>query len=201
MRAWSCRLVRGLVAAAVASMLGMGAAQAQRPMEVPAGGQRVVVDGDLVVAHPAALATGMSTGVGLGVTHGCWLAWGVRASWSTATEHTLAWEVTNEDFRGRVFGAMQHDAGRGTLALRLGVGGTLVHETRTRTQGDRAGLSGNELATSAWALLPAADLEGVVTLRVLGAWSLIVSAGPSLHWMDGEALAGWTGSAGVGWQP
>src|SRR5687768_5471639 len=97
-------LLRGLVAAAVASLVGVGAAQAQ---------QRVVLEADLVLALPAALPTGLSTGVGVGFVQGCWLAWGVRASWSTATEYTLAWEVDDDDFRGRVFLALQHTAGPG----------------------------------------------------------------------------------------
>lgn len=181
-----------LPCALTAAALGVSTAQAQ---------QRTVLEGDLVVALPAALPTGLSTGVGAGFVQGCWLAWGVRASWSTATEHTLAWEVGDDDFRGRVFGALQHTAGPGTLGLRLGVGGTLVHEVRTRTQGARAGLTGNELRTSTWAMLPAADLEGVVLLHVLPAWSVIVSAGPSLHLLDGEPRAGWTGSVGIGWEP
>jgi hypothetical protein len=195
MLASSCTLVRGLLAVAVASLASLmptGAVQAQ---------PTTMVEADLVVALPAALPTGLSTGVGVGFAHGGTFAWGVRASWSTATEYTLAWEVADDDFRGRVFGAVQHVAGLGTLALRLGVGTTLVHETRTRTQGARAGLSGNELRTSTWALLPAADLEAVILLHVLPAWSVVVSGGPSLHLLDGEARAGWTGSVGIGWEP
>ena len=190
-RAAARAALRCLVAA-VAWLAPAGLAQAQ---------PTTVLDGDLVVAPPAALPTGLSMGVGLGFLRGCTLAWGVRASWSTATEYTLAWQVDHDDVRIRAVGALQKAIGRGTLALRLGVGATLVHETRTRTQGARAGLTGNDLQITAWAGLPAADLEGVVMLHLSRSWSLIASVGPSLHLLTSGPRAGWTSSLGVAWQP
>src|SRR5439155_8078213 len=121
----------------------------------------VAVDGGLVVGFPAALATGLAKGAGAGVTIGGGLAWGARASWLTATESSLARTVTHSDLRLRATGGLQKAAGRGTIGLRLGLGGTLVHETRVRNQGMRAGLSGSELETSAFRLVPAADLDAV----------------------------------------
>jgi len=128
------------------------------------------------------------------------LVYGARASWSTATESTMAWTVTHRDLRMRVTGGLQHVAGRGTFGLRLGLGGTLVHEARLRNQGDRAGLTGDDLSTSALAMLPAADLEAAVSLHVWHEWLLSVSGGPSIA-LDGDrARAGWTAGLGVAWQ-
>ncbi len=161
----------------------------------------VAVDGGLVVGFPAALPTGLSTGAGAGVTVGDTLTWGGRASWVTATESSLPWTVTQSDLRLRVTGGVQTSPGRGTLGLRLGLGGTLVHETRVRNQGMRAGLTGSELETSAFALLPAADLDAVVALHIAGPWLLMTSGGPSLDVHDGKLHAGWSAELGVAWQP
>jgi hypothetical protein len=159
------------------------------------------VDGGLVVGFPAALPTGLTRGVGAGVTYGhVWTA-GARASWSTATESTTAWQVTHSDLRLRVTGGVEHIAGRGSLGLRLGLGGTLVHESRLRNQGMRAGLTGSELMTSAFAMLPAADVEAVVGVHVFGPWLLEVSGGPTLEIFDGAAHGAWTAQVGVAWQP
>lgn len=161
----------------------------------------LAVDGGLVVGFPAALPTGLSVGAGAGVTVGDALTWGARASWVTATESSLPWTVTQSDLRLRVTGGLQAHPGRGTIGLRLGLGGTMVHETRLRNQGMRAGLTGSELETSAFALLPAADLEAVVALHIAGPWLLTTSGGPSLDIHDGALHGGWTAELGVAWQP
>lgn len=161
----------------------------------------LLIDGGLVAARPAALPTGLSSGVGAGFTHGCWLAWGARASWSTATEYTSSWIVRQQDMKLRAVAALQRPAGRGTFSLRLAAGGTLVHETRTRDQGERAGLSGDELRTTALRLLPGGELEAAVALRVAGPWVAALSTGPSMHVMGGDARAGWVGFLGVAWEP
>jgi hypothetical protein len=163
------------------------------------------LDGQLVLALPAALQTGMSAGVGMGyfraATASGWLAWGARASWSTATEYTLIDTVRNDDIRLRLCGLIQHNAGRGSFGLRLGVGATAVYENVTASQGSRAGLTGSALETTKWYLLPAADLEGVVFLRVWHAWGMSLSGGPTLHLLDGSARYGWSSALGVLWQP
>lgn len=164
---------------------------------------KLAVDAGLVVGFPAALPTGLSKGVGAGVsmTSGSWFAWGARTSWVTATEASLPWTVTHSDLRLRVTGALQKAAGRGTLGLRLGVGGTLVHESRLRNQGMRAGLTGSELETSSFAMLPAADLDAVLALHVAGPWVLVMSAGPSMDVFESKLHAGWSAQLGVAWQP
>lgn len=164
-------------------------------------GGNLAVDGGLVVGFPTALTTGLARGVGGGVTIGRWLTWGARAAWVTATESSLPWTVTHSDLRLRITGALQKAAGRGTIGLRLGIGGTLVHETRVRNQGMRAGLSGSELETSAIMMLPAADLDAVVALHVAGPWLLVTSGGPSLDLLDGKLHGGWSAQLGVAWQP
>jgi hypothetical protein len=161
----------------------------------------LAVDGGLAVGYPAALPTGLSRGVGVGIADGHNLAWGARASWVTATESSLPWMVTQSDLRLRVTGALQTSAGRGTIGVRLGLGGTLVHETRVRNQGMRAGLSGGELETSAYRMLPAADLDAVIALHVAGRWLLVTAGGPSVDLLDGKAHAGWNAQLGVAWQP
>jgi hypothetical protein len=125
----------------------------------------------------------------------------VRASWTTATESTIAWNVTHWDLRARVIGQVQHTAGRGELGLRLGLGTTLVHEKRVRNQGMRAGLTGSDLETTALDALPAGDIEAVIALHVAGPWLLAMSGGPSLAIVDGAAHGSWTATLGVGWQP
>ena len=161
----------------------------------------VAVDGGLVVGFPAALPTGLATGVGAGVTTGEMLAVGARAAWVTATESSLPWTVTHSDLHLRVTGALQTTPGRGTIGLRLGLGGTLVHETRVRNQGMRAGLSGSDLATSAFAMLPAVDLDAVVALHIAGPWLLVTSGGPSVDIFGGKLHGGWSAQLGVAWQP
>jgi hypothetical protein len=160
-----------------------------------------LVEARLILSLPAALQTGLSTGVGATYTRGSdWLAWGVKASWSTATEYTLVENVRNDDIRFMLFGVAQYAAGRGTIALRLGAGGVLVYEERNRSQGARAGLKGSALRTTAWAALPGADLEFVVKLRILDAWSMIVSGGPACYLLKSELHPGWLAGLGVAWQ-
>jgi hypothetical protein len=161
----------------------------------------LAVDGSLVVGFPAALPTGLATGVGAGVTRGKTFAFGARAAWVTATESSLPWTVTHSDLRMRVTGAIQATPGRGILGLRLGLGGTLVHESRVRNQGMRAGLSGTDLENSTFAMLPAADLDAVVALHIAGPWLLVTSGGPSFDILDGKLHAGWSAELGVAWQP
>jgi hypothetical protein len=165
-------------------------------------GGPLLVDGGLVFGFPTALPTGLSRGIGGGVTFGeCPLRWGARAAWVTATEHGTAWEVTHSDLRLRITGSAQHDAGRGSIGIRAALGGTLVHETRERHQGMRAGLTGDELEQSAFVMLPAADLEAVVAVKIIGPWLLMMSGGPSVALVDGNLRASWTAELGVAWQP
>jgi hypothetical protein len=163
-------------------------------------GGPLTLDAGLVLALPVALGTGLSTGVGAGVTlGGGHLAWGVRASWSTATESSIDWTVSHDDIRLRVVGAVQQRAGRGRFALRLGFGPTIVHETRVRNQAALAGIT--SLNSTTFEAGPAADLEAVVALHVAGPWLLTLGAGPSLAVIGGDARWGWTSLLGAGWQP
>ena len=161
----------------------------------------LTVDAGLILGLPAAFPTGMSTGVGAGAMLGRRLAWGIRASWSTASESSIDWTVTRADLKLRAAVAIQHDAGRGRLALRLGLGPTIVHEDRLRNQGARAGLTGSDLETTALTALPAADLEAVVAVHVAGPWLLTMSGGPTVVVADGTLHGGWVAQLGAGWQP
>jgi hypothetical protein len=159
------------------------------------------IDGGLLLAMPTALGTGLSTGFSLGVMRGRTLAWEARASWSTAAESSIPWTVTQSDLRLRVGGALQHALGRARVGLRMGLGPTVIHETRTRNQGMGAALMGTALETSTFATLPAGDLEAFLALHVFGPWFFTVSGGPSAALENGTWRMGWLSLMGVGWQP
>jgi hypothetical protein len=193
-----------LCALAWLSLLTISQAQAQTLIAENSISKNTL-DTQLVLALPAALQTGMSAGVGASfsrrATADGLLSWGARASWSTATEYTRIDTVRNDDIRLRLCGIIQHVAGRGSFGLRLGAGATAVYENVKASQGSRAGLTGSALENSKWYLLPAADLEGVVFLRVWHAWGMSLSGGPTLHLLDGSARYGWSSALGVLWQP
>jgi len=189
-----------LTAAAARAWAGDGRVPVDEILPVQSTGP-LAVDAGLLLALPARLPTGLSSGIGAGVTRGRRFAWGVRGSWSSATESTLVWTVSHDDFRLRAVAALQQSAGRGVFALRLGLGPTFVYEHRTRNQGARAGLTGSDLETSALAVFPGADLEGVVTLHIVGRWFLTISGGPTAIIADGALHGGWTALLGAGWQP
>jgi len=62
-----------------------------------------------------------------------------------------------------------------------------VYEARTRAQGARAGLCGSDLGSTSWAMLPAADIEAIVVLRIWNSWGMSVSGGPTVHGLHGGA--------------
>lgn len=159
---------------------------------VQSGGP-LTIDGGLVEDLPTALGPGLSNGFGIGVTRGRRLAWGARASWSTATESSIPWTVTQSDLRLRIVGVIQHTLGRARVGLRLGVGPTIVHETRLR--------NGSALETSALSTLAAGEVEALVLVQIFGPWSLDLSGGPSAAIDGGGLHGGWVSLIGVGWQP
>ena len=192
-----------LLAFALMGMLPISSAQAQTLVAentIP----KNTLDSQLVLALPASstFPTGLSVGVGAGfsrlATAGGALAWGARASWSTATEYNPDHAVRNDDIRLRLCGLVQHHAGRGSFGLRLGAGATLVYEGRTLAQASRAGLPAD---TTSWHMWPAADLEAVVVLGVWRSWGMSLNGGPTLHLIDGSVHAGWSSGLGVSWQP
>lgn len=160
----------------------------------------IAIDGGVAAALPTALGTGLARGFGAGIAVGRALSVGARASWVTATETAIGWDVTHDDVKLRLTGGAQTAVGRGTLGVRLGLGGTLVHETRERIRGDLAGAEGSLRRTTATVILPAADLDGVVSLHVTRGWMLIVTAGPSLARVDHKMSTGWSSYLGVAWQ-
>lgn len=163
-------------------------------------GGHYIFDAGLFAAQPSGLPSGISTGIGAGVTRqcGCGLSYGVRASWSTETDWSQFWEVTQWDLRLRAFSQIRYTAGRGILALRLGAGPTFVHEHRIRTQSME---SMNTIESSTLATLPAVDLEGVVGLHVAGPWLAMIAVGPTVEILDSNVRGGWIAQIGVGWQP
>jgi len=200
------RIVVGLFVLAVAHALHSTTARAEGPVvlddrwPVRSGG-RLTLDGGVLLALPAALGTGLSTGIGLGAMVGHRFRVGMRVSGSTASESSIDWAVTHTELRLRAAADFQHVAGRGAFGLRLGVGPTIVHETRVRNQGARAGLTGADLENTAFSLLPSVDLDAVVGVHIAGPWLLMVSGGPSASWVSGDFKAGWSALVGTGWQP
>ncbi|HZL16691.1 MAG TPA: hypothetical protein VFG23_02975 [Polyangia bacterium] len=182
------------VLAEEAALAGVEASQA------PAAGP-LSIDANLLLAKPTALGPGLSTGFGIGVTRGRTLAWEARASWSTATESSISWTVTQSDLRLRVGAAVQSTLGRARAGLRVGIGPTIIHETRTRNQGAAANLTGSALGSSSFATLPAGDVEAFVALHVFGPWLFTVSGGPGASIESGNLRGGWISMMGVGWQP
>jgi hypothetical protein len=160
---------------------------------------RITIDGGLVVATTSALPSGLAAGAGAAVTRDCtcWLSYGASLAVTTITESQMAWTVTHDDFRVRVFGALRHAVGRGNVALRLGVGPSIVHEHRTRNEA----VPGSGLDTTANAMLPALDLEGMFVVHVMGPWLAVIEAGPALDRFDGALRTGWIAGLGIGWQP
>jgi hypothetical protein len=202
----TCGRVTSRRAGAIAAfLLAVAGAASARAQEAPASPKNTL-DGQLVLALPASLQPGMSTGVGVAftrvATRGGLLAWGARASWSTATEYSPCspTEVRNDDIRLRLYGQVQRAVGRGLFGLRVGVGATLVYEGLTLVQGARAGLPASQQESTSWATLPAADIEGIVVLRVWNSWGMSVSGGPTLHGLHGGVRTGWTSGLGVTWQ-
>ena len=61
----------------------------------------MTVDGGVMLALPAALGTGLSTGVGAGAMVGRRFRLGLRVAGSTATESSTAWAVTHTELRLR----------------------------------------------------------------------------------------------------
>lgn len=199
-------MVRLLIAAVLASPWFVADAraddsvQAEDTWRVRPSGPFAIAAG-LELGVPAALTTGLATGAGVAVTRGHGLVLGARLGWVSATESSTTWTVTHDDVRLRLTAAVERTAGRGAVGLRLGLGGTLVHENRERNQGKRAGLTGSALMTSAWALLPAVDLDVVVGLHVAGPWSVQLGGGPGLVVIEGTAHARWATQLAIGWSP
>jgi hypothetical protein len=161
-----------------------------------------ITDAGFVIAKPTSLPTGISTGVGAGFTRrcGCLLSYGARVAWSRVREPGQTWIVTQDDFRFRAVGAIRHDVGRGSIALRLAAGPTVVHEVRDRQQGMRDPGANTVLQTRAVRALPAGEAELVVSLKIAGDWLVTAGGGPSLAIDDG-ATVGWISELGVAWQP
>ena len=200
------RIVVGLLVLAVAHVVHSTTARAEGPVQLEdrwpvRSGGRLTVDGGVMLALPVALGTGLSSGIGAGAMVGRRFRLGLRIAGSTASESSIDWAVTHTELRLRAAADYQHVAGRGTFGLRLGVGPTIVHETRTRNQGARAGLTGSDLETTAFSTLPSVDLEAVVGVHIAGPWLLMVSGGPNASWVSGDLKGGWSALVGTGWQP
>jgi len=179
-------------------MLPLGAARADGSCP------ELTLEAGVVTALPAILEVGQTLGgmAALSVGYGPFI-YGVRASVSQAEEFSSTWRITHTEMRLRALGGVRAAAGRGTWILRLGLGLSVVHEGRERHDAANVSLPGAAADQSAWAAVPAIDLEGGLVLNVYSDWGLSLFAGPTLHFgsiTDG-AHWGWTGSGAVVWTP
>lgn len=161
------------------------------------------LDAGFFAAMPAGLPSGIEDGAVIGATRacGCAFAYGARIAVTGITESSEAYTASDIDVRARATAALRHAVGRTELALRLGAGANIVYEDRTRNGGDRAGLTGDALETRTLAALPAADLEAVIAMHVIGPWLVIASGGPTAEILDGGLHGGFVAGVGIGWQP
>lgn len=161
------------------------------------------IDAGFYTGMPPGLPSGLEPGFGAGITRecGCMFAYGARFAIAGITESSEAFTASDVDIRLRATGSLRHVVGRGELSLRLGAGINLVYEDRSRNGGDRAGLTGDALQTSTLAALPAADLDGVLALHLIGPWLLVASAGPTADILNGALRAGFGAELAIGWQP
>lgn len=175
-------------AAAVALPAAATEPRADSPLELEAG---------VLVAHPAALATGQSLGAALGVVSTGWLAWGAVTSLSQASESSASHAVDHLEWRARAVGRLELRLGRGSFEVRAAVGATLVSETRLRHQSGR--LAGDVQTESAVSVLPAAEVLAGARLRVFEGWGLGLELGPSWHLQvsDMAAKTGFSATVGV----
>jgi len=111
----------------------------------------------------------MSTGVGAAFTRvatrgACWP--GVRARLMVHRDRVLAGRHHQKttDIRLRLVRQLQHAAGRGCSACAWGRG--LCYMRDERGPGARAGLYGQWLGKTTWAMLPAAESKAIVVLRI-----------------------------------
>jgi hypothetical protein len=101
--------------------------------------------------------------------------------------------------RVHAIGSLRYEAGRGSVALRLGLGPTFVRESRLRNQAMREGRT--DLDTRAWGTVPAGELEAVFAVHVTGPWLAVASGGPAFDYFGGSVKVGWLATLGVAWQP
>ncbi len=202
-----CRRHIGLLAASCLWLFSGAVAWADEPVVLPAATTASApqsawrLDAGLQTGLPAALGTGLSSGVSAGILHAGTWTWGARASYAQATEYTTTWAVTHHEIRLRAVGALQGQLGRGFVGLRLGAGATALYEVRARAQAARLGAAAGDLNTSAWAMLPGAELEGFLALPIVGPFGLGLSAGPSLHIVNGAVTPGWLVQLTAVWWP
>ena len=199
------RLARSVLLVVTICLAGGGLALAEAPdaseaWTVKQGGP-LLLDADLFTSPATSLGPSLSTGAAIGIARGKTFAWQARASWSSATESSIAWTDTQWDLRLRAGGLVQHALGRARVGVRLGLGPNIVHEDRTRNQGQRAGLSGSAVETTAVTTVAAGDLEGVVAVHVFSRWLLVMSGGPDASLSGGSIHLGWLAQLGVGWEP
>jgi hypothetical protein len=181
------RLARSVLLVVTICLAGGGPSFAEVPdaseaWTVTRGGP-LLLDAGLFTSPATSLGPSLSTGAAVGIARGKTFAWQARASWSSATESSIAWTDTQWDLRLRAGGLVQHALGRAHVGIRLGLGPNIVHEDRTRNQGQRA------------------DLEGVVAVHVFSRWLLVMSGGPDASLSSGTVRVGWLAQLGVGWEP
>ena len=157
----------------------------------------LLLEASVLTAQPAFLQTGQTVGAGAGIHSTGWLSWGVVTSLSQSEEGSLSHAVAHLEWRTRLAATALLQRGRGAWLLQAALGGTLINETRLRHQSLR--LTGKEDATSAWRLLPSAEVMAGVRLRAFEGWGVSVAVGPTWHLLSGDSkvTTGFAASVGV----
>lgn len=160
----------------------------------------------LAGGQPAMLDNALGQGLTLGATPWVWLqrggarlVLGGEFVWLHATEHSPSWQVTHDDLRLRVVIDGELHRGRGMWLLRFGAGATTVLESRLRHQSER--LVNGGISERGVALLPAADVQVGVAVRVIGNLGLRLRVGPSVHVRTDGLGLGVVGALEAAWLP
>ena len=169
----------------------------------PLGG--LTLEAGLLSALPGLLTVGQTLGGEIAIGHGSGvLGYGFATSLSTSDHDTLSWHETHLELRLRARVGVRVAAGRARWGLRVGAGVSVVHIARTPHPIGTRGEDGADLARGEWIGVPAFELEGGVTLGLIGDWGLSLFVGPTFHVgavADRDNVWGWRGAIGLVWAP
>ncbi len=160
----------------------------------------------LAAGQPAMLPAALGQGLTLSATPlriadagSTRLAAGAELLWLRAVEHSPSWQVTQDELRVRLVVDGELERGRGRWLLRLGLGATTVWESRLRHQSER--LVDGGIHSSGLALVPGAELQVGVALRIVGHVGVRLRVGPSVHLGEAATGVGALGTLEAAWLP
>ena len=158
----------------------------------------------LWTATPPALKTGLAVGGAIEAQFplgdGPFFAAG-RLALGDATEASTQWLFDDYETQALVALGMATKIDLAQLWFSLGAGGLLIEESLHRQQYQRLqadGIAGT--VQSAWTMGPVASAELGVALNFAGAWSAVISGGPTVTRLNvsGARVVRWGGTAQLG---